>query len=233
MTSRIRISALLLAASLALVGCGGSDKSEGSDTIGDQSADKILAASKKQLAKEEFISVKGKGADQEAGTELEVDLGFAGETASGTIGINGLTIELLKADGKSYFKASDDFYRSTAGESAEQIITLIDGRWVIADPDDENFGEIASFVSKDDFFDQLLDSDSKITKVGDKLVNGVDCVGLKGKKSTFYFDKSNGLPVSLITASTGSGSLDFTYDEIDEAVAPTADESVDLAEITS
>lgn len=227
MTYRAGLSALLLASSLALAGCGGSDSTD----IGDQSAAKILAASKKQLADEKFVSVKGKGANEKDGTELEVDLGFAGDTASGTITVSGLTLDLLKAEGTSYFKASDEFYRSTAGDSADQVIALIAGRWVVADPDDENFADIASFVSKDDFFDELLDPDGKITKTDEKKVNGVDCVGLKSSKSTFYFDKSDGRPISLVTDDDGKGALDFTYDTIDEAEAPTADESVDLAQL--
>lgn len=230
MKTRARISALLIASSVVLSACGGSDKSEGSsEGIGDKSPKQILAASKKQLAAEEFISINGAGVDKEDGTKLEVDLDFAGETASGTIGIQGLSIELLKAEGKAYFKASDDFYRSTAGESADQVISLISGRWVIADPEDENFGEIASFVSKDDFFDELLDPDSKLTKVDGKKINGVETVGLKSTSSTFYFDKSDGKPVSLVTEDDGSGTLDFTYDKLDEAQAPAADDVVDLA----
>lgn len=231
MKTRARLSALLLVSSLALAGCGGSDKSEGSDDIADLSAAKILAASKKQLAAEDFISVKGSGSNAAEGTDIQVDLGFAGETASGTIAMQGLTIELLKADGMSYFKASDDFYRSTAGEAADEVITQIGGRWVVADPNDDNFAEIVSFVSRDDFFDQLLDPNGKLTKVKGKKINGVDTVGLKSTKSTFYFDKADGKPVSLVSDGEGVAALNFTYDKIDEAQAPGADQVVDLAQL--
>lgn len=226
-----RLLALLLVSALALAGCGGSDKSDGAKDVSDRSPAKIVAAAKKQLASEEFISVKGSGSNAEEGTDLQVDLGFAGDTASGSIAMQGLALELLKAEGASYFKASDEFYRSTAGAAADEIIAQIGGRWVVADPDDENFAQIASFVSKKSFFDELLDPDSKLTKVEGKKVNGVDCIGLKSTNSTFYFDKRNGLPVSLVKDDKGVGSLNFTYDKIDEAEAPSADEIVDLSQL--
>lgn len=230
MKNRARVSALLIASSLVLAACGGSDKSEGSEGVGDLSPEKILAASKKQLAAEEFISVKGSGTDEEDGTELDIDLGFAGDTASGSMTVMGLNIELLKVGEASYFKASDEFYRSTAGQSADEIVGLIGGRWVVVDPEDENFSDFASFVSKDEFFDELLDPDSKLTKVDGKKIDGVETVGLKGENSTFYFDKSDGKPISLVTKGDAS-SLDFSYDEIDEAEAPAAEDTVDLAQL--
>lgn len=231
MSTRVRLSALLLASSLALVGCGSSDTSEGSGDVGDLSPTKVLAAAEKQLAAEEFISIQGKGTDKEDGTELEVDLDFAGDTAAGSIAINGMNLELLKAGGQTYFKAGKEFFGS--GGSEAETMDLIGGRWVLVNAADPTFGEIASFVSKKDFFEQLLDPDGKVTKVDDKTVNGVDCVGLKTSDSTFYFDKSDGKPVSLVTTDDGTGTLDFTYDTIDEAEAPPADEIVDLSKVSS
>ena len=40
-------------------------------------------------------------------------MSFAGDTASGTIGVDGMKLELLKADGKSYFKADKEFFESS------------------------------------------------------------------------------------------------------------------------
>lgn len=231
MTIRVRLSALLLASSLALVGCGGSDSGsgDGADGIADLPPAKVLAAAEKQLAAEEFISIQGKGTTKEDGASLEVDLDFAGDTASGTITTNGMALELLKADGKTYFKAGKEFFGS--GGSAAETMDLIGGRWVLVDAANPTFGELVSFVSKKEFFTELLEPDGKVTKVDDLTVSGVDCVGLRSTKSTFYFDKSDGKPVSLVTTEDGTGALDFTYDTIDEAEAPPADEVVDLSEL--
>jgi hypothetical protein len=230
MTIRVRLSALLIASTLTLAGCGGSDS--GSDKgVADLSADKILAAAEKQLAEEDFITIKGEGSDAESGSEIEVDIAFAGETASGTIGFSGMKLEVLKADGKSYFKADKEFFASS-GTPAEAM-NLIGDRWVLIDPNSSSFAEIASFVSRKEFVEVLLEPENKVTKGKEKQVNGVDCVALKNDGSTFYFDKSDGRPVSLITNDKGEGALDFSYDKIEEAEGPPAGEVVDLSKLGS
>ena len=84
------------------------------------------------------------------------------------------------------------------------------------DANDPNFAELGSFVSKDDFVKELLKPDGKVTKGKEKKVNGVDCVALKGKDGTFYFDKKDGRPVSLVTTEDGKGTLNFTYGKVDD-----------------
>lgn len=230
MSFRVRLSALIVASALVLVGCGGSDG--GDDGVADLSASKTLAAAKKQLAKEEFITIEGKGVDKDAGTEIEVDLAFAGETAEGTVSVSGMELELLRADGKAYFKADKKFFESS-GAPAETM-DLIGDKWVVIDPSNASFAQIGSFVEKDGFFKELLKPDGKVTKGKEKTVNGVDCVALKSKKgSTFYFDKSDAKPISLVSTEDGEGTLDFSYDKIDEAQAPPADEVFDLAQLGS
>lgn len=233
MAIRARLSVLLIASAFALVGCGGGSDSDGEgskDDISDLSATEILAKAKKQLAAEDSVTVKGKGKDEE--TEIEIDMGFAGDTASGTLAVDGAEFELLGAAGKAYFKASDEFYRANAGEGAEQLIALIDGRWVLADASDPDFKDMASFVAKDEFFSELLDPDGKITKGDDKTIDGVECVALKDDSDgVFYFDKSDGKPISLVTNDDGGGTLTFSYDDVDEALAPTDDEVVDLSKL--
>jgi hypothetical protein len=224
MKTPVRLSVLALVASFALVGCGGADKG-----VSGQSPTKLLATAKKDLASEKFVRLKGNGTDKDNST-LGVDMGFSGATVSGSISINGLSIQLLRADGKSYFKASDDFYRSAAGASADQVIALINGRWVTVEASDPNFGELASFTSKKEFFGQLLDPDSKVTKGKEKKVNGVDCVSLKDASGTLYFDKSDGKPIQLV--SKGKGQINFTYGKFAKATAPPADQIVDPSELT-
>ena len=225
MAHRVRTLALIAASALVLVGCGsGSDSDEG---VADLSATKILAQAEKQLAEEDFVTVKGEGTEEESGGDIALDMSFAGKTASGTVAFNGMKLELLKADGASYFKADKKFFEST-GAPAETM-DLIGDKWVLIDPANQTFAEIGNFVEKQDFFAELLDADGKVTKGKDKNVNGVDCVALTTDDSTFYFDKSDAKPVSLVTTKDGEGTLDFSYDEVDEAEAPPADEVLDLA----
>jgi hypothetical protein len=225
MAFHVRLSALIVASTFALVGCGGSDG--GSDEgVADLSTTKQLAAAKKQLAQEDFVTIEGKGTDKEAGTELEVDLSFAGKTASGSIHFSGLELELLKTNGKAYFKADKKFFESSGAPA--QVMEQIGDKWVVIDANDQTFAEMASFVDKKSFTGELLKPDGKVTKGKDKKVNGVDCVALKSSDGTLYLDKKNGRPISIVS-SKGEGTLDFSYDKVDAAEAPSSDEVVDLA----
>ena len=96
--------------------------------------DQDPAAAKKQLNGEKFVTIKGKGIDKEAGGEIAVDLSFAGDTATGSIGAEGMTLKLLKAGGKSYFKADKSFFES-AGAPADAV-SLIGDKWVVIDAND-------------------------------------------------------------------------------------------------
>jgi hypothetical protein len=142
-----------------------------------------------------------------------------------------MELKVLKADGNSYFKADKKFFESS-GAPAEAM-NLIGDNWVAVDPNNSSFGEIGSFVEKKGFFDELLKPDSKVTKGKEKTVNGVDCVALKSDDGTFYFDKTDGKPISLVTTDDGEGTLNFSYDKIDEAEAPASDEVVDLSKLGS
>ena len=229
MAVRVRMSALVIASALVLAACGGGSESGSDEGVADLSATKILAAAEKQLGKAEFITMKGKGTDDEAGGEFELDLAFAGETGSGSIASSGITFEVLKADGKSYFKAGKEFFDSS-GAPAE-VVEAIGDKWVLIDPNDENFGEIANFLSKEEFVDEMLDPDGKVTKGKEKKVNGVDCIALDDEEGTLYVDKSDGKPVQLVSSKNDGAALTFSYDKIDEAEAPSADEVVDLAQL--
>ncbi len=138
-----------------------------------------------------------------------------------------MTFQVLKADGKSYFKADKSFFESSGAPA--DAVALIGDKWVVIDANDPNFAELGGFVSKDDFVKELLKPDGKVAKGKEKKVNGVDCVALKGKDGTFYFDKKDGRPVSLVTSEDGKGTLNFTYSKVETVEAPSSDDVIDLA----
>ncbi|KRC65278.1 hypothetical protein ASE12_11190 [Aeromicrobium sp. Root236] len=227
MTTRIRIVGLLVVSAFVLVGCGsGSD-----DGVADLSANKILAKAKKQLDKQDNLTVKGKGKEEGSSSDIEVDMSFAGASASGNVEFNGMKLEVIKADGKSYFKADKSFFESAGAPNA--MLDAIAGKWVLIDDNNQSFAEIGSFVSKDEFVDDLLKPEGKITKGKEKKVNGVDCVSLKSKKGTLYVDKKDGKPISIVTTEDGEGTINFTYDKVDSVEAPSSDEVVDLNKLAA
>lgn len=221
---RSRIAAAVVAATVTLSGCGGSDKAD----ISDLSADKILAKTKKAALAADSVSVEGEGTDD--GTTIEVDLEFAGDDGSGSIEVDGTEIELLGVDGDAFFKAGPELY-SSFGADGEQVAALIGDKWIIVDPNDSNFSDFASFASRDGFFKSLLDPEGKVTKGKKKTIDGVETIGLKSKSGTLYVDVKDGRPISLEKGKEG-GSLSFDYDDVDVPEAPTADEVFDLSQLT-
>lgn len=225
MKAPARLSVLALVAVFALVGCGGAYKG-----VSDQSPTKLLATAKKQLADETYVKVKGTIKD--GSTAGKIDIGFAGDTAAGSFTVEGGDVQMLKAGGKAYVKASDEFLRANAGDSADQVIQLINGRWIVTTASDPNFGELASLLSKKAFFADLLKADGKVTKGKAKKVNGVDCVSLEDSEGILYFDKSDGKPIELYSKAK-EGAVEFTYDKFAKATAPAADDIVDLSQAGS
>ena len=227
MNTRIRMVSLVVVSAFVLVGCG----SGGDDGVADLSANKILAKAKKQLDKEDNLTVKGKGKQEGSSSEIEVDMSFAGASASGTVEFNGMKLEVLKADGKSYFKADKSFFESSGAPSA--VLDAIEGKWVLIDDNNQSFAEIGSFVSKDEFVDELLKPEGKVTKGKEKKVDGVDCVALKSKEGTLYVDKEDAKPISIVSTDDGEGTINFTYDKVDAVEAPSSDEVVDLNKLAA
>jgi len=218
---------LVVVSALVLVGCGsGSD-----DGVADLSANKILAKAKKQLDKEDNLTVKGKGQEEGSSSDIEVDMSFAGASASGNVEFNGMKLEVIKADGKSYFKADKSFFESAGAPNA--MLDAIAGKWVLIDDNNQSFAEIGSFVSKEEFVDDLLKPEGTITKGKEKKVNGVDCVSLKSKKGTLYVDKKDGKPISIVTTEDGEGTINFTYGKVDSVEPPSSDEVVDLNKLAA
>ena len=228
MALRLRATSVVLVSTFALVGCGGG--SDTKDAVSDLSANQILAKAEKALDAADSVTIEGKGKDEE--TEIEIDMGFAGDTASGSIAVDAVEFELLGAAGKAYFKATDDFYRENAGEGADELLALIDDRWVLADPGNPDFKDLASFVSRGDFFDELLDPEGEITKGDEKTIDGVECIALKDDSDgVFYFAKDDARPISLVSGDDAGGTLTFSYDELEEVEAPAADEVFDPASV--
>lgn len=223
---RSRIAAAVVAAtvSVTLSGCGGSDKAD----ISDLSANKILAKTKKAALAADSVSIEGEGTDD--GTTIEVDLAFAGDDGSGSIEVDGTEIELLGVGGKAYFKAGADLF-SQLGTDGAAAAAAIGDRWILIDESDPNFADFGSFVSRDGFFESLLDPEGKLSKGKKKTIDGVETIGLVSEDGTLYVAVEDGLPISLEKGKEG-GSLSFDYDDVDAPDAPGAEEIFDLSQLT-
>src|SRR5690349_13208116 len=157
---RSRLAAVLVATTLVLVGCGGSDSSDGSkskdsrkDTVSSLSATEILAKTRKAATSAKSLRAKGTGKD--SGQSFSLDMTYVGDEAKGSFGIDGDELSLIRAANTTYFKADDGFWRSQLGDQADTVLTVINGRWIKTNGE-EDFKQLVAFADRPAFFGDLL-----------------------------------------------------------------------------
>lgn len=231
--SRLHIPALLIAATMALTGCGasgsedkgndaGSSDTKPKEDLTNLSADELLAKSKKAATEAEVLTISG------AGSGLALDISYLENASTGTITLEGAEIKLLTVDGKSWIRGSDDFWKKQAPDQANQIITVINGRWIVADPANADFKDLISFGDRKFVTETLLVPDDEMVLGKPKTIDGVECLALSdGKNGNLYVAKDDGRPIQ-VAGETNEDMLKFSYDEVDEPKAPAKDEIVDL-----
>lgn len=224
---RTRAAAGLLAITLPLAACSGSDDSDSSD-LAKSSSSEILTEAKAALADAETVSVEGSGAGD--GASIELDLSFVGDDTAGSVSLDGATIKLLRVDEKSYVQIAPEALKAL-GAGPEEIAKLGTGKWILAAAGDQNFAQFAALASRKDFFDNLLDPDSEPTKTKVTEMDGVDVIGLKSTTGTLYVSVDDARPVSL-KRDGDSRALTFDYDDEDAPEAPPADQVVDSSELS-
>lgn len=239
-------AAALLAASAALVGCGddGDGSSTGAERTGDDSAGssafveqegaEIRDAAATAMSDLESLRVSGEVTVDGEEVSIEIAASRAGD-CSGTVGFGGADAEVLSVDGQTWFRPSEEFWRASAGPQADQIIEVVDGRWVVLG-EDEGFAELCDL---DQLLEELLEDTDEATsyetgEVSD--VDGTEAVAVvstdeDGESSTGYIAVEEPHHLLRIERTEGDeqGSVAFTdFDEPVEVEAPADDETVDL-----
>ena len=239
-------AAALLAASAALVGCGddGDGSSTGAEQTGDDSAGssafveqegaEIRDAAATAMSDLESLRVSGEVTVDGEEVSIEIAASRAGD-CSGTVGFGGADAEVLSVDGQTWFRPSEEFWRASAGPQADQIIEVVDGRWVVLG-EDEGFAELCDL---DQLLEELLEDTDEATsyetgEVSD--VDGTEAVAVvstdeDGESSTGYIAVEEPHHLLRIERTEGDeqGSVAFTdFDEPVEVEAPADDETVDL-----
>lgn len=227
---RMRLPAIATAVVLAgslLVGCGSSSTPD----LSGLSATKLLAKAGTALAKEQYISLSGNITDN--GGQTGLDLSYVGADSHGTITLKGAELELQTVAGKTYFKPSDSFWKAQMGANATSVIKLIKGRWIIADPTNQSFGQLIQLANKDFITKDVLAPAGTVTKGKETKINNILCIPLTTKTGTLYLDAKTARPVEIVgNGSGGTGKADFSYDKVDAPVPPATSDTVDLASLT-
>jgi hypothetical protein len=201
--------------------------------VADLPADQILARAKAALKSADSVRIKGTG--RESAQTFSLDLRYSGANTAGTLGVGGQTIELRKLGKVVYLKGSREFWRSSGGEAAAQLLA---GKWLKTPANDKRFGDLSELTDLSKAADGLLDPDGTLTKGETKTVNGVQAIGLtsSGKDPGTLYVATTGEPYPLQIASSASsssqGSLDFLdYGKPVTVSTPPAEQVVDVSKL--
>jgi hypothetical protein len=198
-------------------------------------ADEILKKATAALQSAGSVHIKGQGGS--ASERVEIDLRYSDGDSTGSLGVNGKTIELRKLGQTVYLKGDRDFWMSTGGEAAAQLLT---GKWLKTPLTDRRFSGLSELTDLDQAAEGILEPDGTVTKGEEKTINGVPCVGLvsSGKDGGTLWVAAQGEPYPVRiepSASSGEqGALDFSgYGEKVTVEAPPADQVVDVSKLPS
>lgn len=242
--ARVGLALAGLGALALMTGCGGDSGSDGgsgsdsgSDTaFADQSADDIVKTAKADMG--DLKAVKVSGAITSDGQDITIDLQANSDgDCTGTIGAGEGKAEMLGVGGDTWMKPDETFWRTAAGDNADQIISLVGDKWVVI-PAGES---LSGFCDLDSFLDQLLSDDSDGSDPtystsgtdevdGDEVVK-VDSESKSDGTSTGYVltDDPHYLVKIEKTEGTDTGEVSFSeFDESFDVEPPSDDEVVDL-----
>lgn len=212
-----------------LSACGGSD-------FTDQSGQEIADASKKAMGELDSVKVSGKITTDGQEVTIDVQTNDDGD-CTGSIGTGGGTAELLGVDGDVWFKPDEAFWRASAGDTADQILSVVGDKWVVVPSSGDGFDQ---FCDIDDLLDELIKSDKedgeKYTAKDTEKVDGDEAVPVE------HTSKDDGTSVGYVLVddphylvkiekTDGDDKGSVTFSEFDEKVdveAPAEDDAIDL-----
>ncbi|MFL6130728.1 MAG: hypothetical protein ACJ73E_16900 [Mycobacteriales bacterium] len=205
----------------------------GGDSLAAQSAEEILKKATAALTAAGSVRIKGEGGT--GNQRFAIDLRYSEANSTGTLKINGQTVELRKLGQAVYLKGSRELWVRNGGEAVAQLLA---GKWLKTPLTDRRFSGLSALTDLGEAAKGILDPDGTVTKDGRKTVNGVPCVGLvsSGKDGGTLWVATAGEPYPIrIEPSAGSGeqgALDFTgYGESVTVDPPPADQVVDVAKL--
>jgi hypothetical protein len=226
--TRIGLAVASIGMAAALTACGGGDD------FTDQSGEEIADAAKEAMKGLDALKVSG--AITTDGQEIELDIQTnADGDCTGSIGTGDGTAQLLGVAGKVWFKPDEAFWRASAGDAADQLLTLVGDKWVVVPASDDSFNR---FCNVDDLIAELVEDDgeeSTYSKGDTEDVDGDETIAFDNKDkdgtSTGYVlvDEPHYLVKIEKTEGEDTGSVTFSeFDEEFDVEAPAADEAVDL-----
>ena len=238
--ARIGLAMAGLGVAALLTACSGSDSggSDGGSSFADESADDIVAAAKADMG--DLTAVKVSGDITTDGQTVSLDLQTnADGDCTGSIGIDDGSAELLGVGGQIWMKPDGTFWKSFAGSTADQIISLVGAKWVVFPADSGD--SFAEFCNVDSLMDQLLKSEddgSTYSVNGTDTLDGADVVKVdnedkQGEVSTGYVLVDDPHYLVKIEKTSGADSGLVTFSEFDTEFTVEAPPESDVIDLNS
>jgi hypothetical protein len=206
---RVALACSLAVLAVLLVGCGGK-KAPSSNGEAGKSPKQIVADVKAAVAGASSVHVVGAGTSD--GTKLALDLHFktgAGGGGSGHVSINGLGFEIIRVDGKSYFKGDANFLSHFAGKQAAQLMA---GKWFYVANSVSGFASLSSLTNLISLTNAILGTTGPFSKGATATIDGQPAIAIvdSGKGGSLYVATTGpAYPVEITPGSSDSGTIKF------------------------
>lgn len=226
--SRVRRLAAVLAAVFLVGACGG-----GGNGVAELDANTILDRAVNAAKNAETTHVKGRLTQQNQ--SFTVDMRLADGRATGTVTVQGKTVDLLRAGRDVYIKAGRGFYASAPAG----VRKLLASKWLEVRADGPGFGQLAALTKPDQFFTRVLESNNKITKGERTTVRGIPAIqlvnsGERGVLLVALEGKPYPLQIRSGKGSASQGTLNFMdYNQPITVHTPPPDQVLSMSELRS
>lgn len=195
---------------------GSTPAAAGSNGEQTKTPQEVLADAKSALFNAQAVHVKGTVTQQ--GQAQMLDVQFQGEDTSGTVQLSGITVNIVKTDGKVFIKAPEQFWTKTAGPTAAPKLA---NKWLVQDA--SMAGNVSSLTLQG-IAASLNAADSPLKPgVVPSQVEGQPAVVVTQQDGSTLAVANTGAPLPLTLTENGAekGTLTFTgYGQKQSIVAP-------------
>ncbi len=216
-------------------GCGGGSGGSSGDDFADQSAQEIMTASAEDMKALESVRVSGD--IQTDGQEMSLDMQIsAGGECEGTMSVMGGSAELKSTGDATWFRPDEAFWQATAGEQADQIMTIVGDTWVVMPPDQ---ADLASLCDLDELLEEIDEEDSEAKKGETEEVDGQEAVVIESTtdeddpvKAWVATEDEHYILQMEVSEGEEPGTISFSdFNEELDVQAPADDEVIDFEQM--
>lgn len=225
---RAFLAGTLLVLAFAVAACGGGG---GGSSTTNSSANGEASKSAQQVltdavtAADAASSLHLSGNVNASGKQIVIDLAVSeGKGATGTVALNGASVQLIVIGTTAYIKADGTALRALAGAQNAAAAAALAGHWLKIPIDNAKFAAIIGFSNPKALFDSLKSgADAQLKNDGAAMYQGQSVVALAdGAKNGTLYVSATGTPYPVALVKTGSGGGTISFSEWNQPVSLSA-----------